>query len=162
MLKTAIILAGGFGSRLKSVVNDVPKPMALVKHKPFLHYQFQYLKHFGIQHVILSVGYLHQKVEAFFGTSYLGLTIEYALENQPLGTGGGIRLAIDLCKDEELLVLNGDSFFDINLSQFYNQHQQHQSQCSLALRKSTNASRFGTIETNAQHQIISFKEKTCQ
>ncbi len=160
MLKTAIILAGGFGTRLKSVVNDVPKPMALVNNKPFLHYQLLYLKHFGIEKIIFSVGYLHHKVEEFFGEKYLGLTIQYALEKEPLGTGGGIRLAIELSEDENVLVLNGDSFFDCDLNLFHKQHQDYTANCSLALRKTANASRFGTIEINDQHQIISFKEKT--
>ncbi len=159
MLETALILAGGFGTRLQSLVNDVPKPMAPILNKPFLHYQIQYLKHFGIKKIIFSVGYLHQIIENYFGKQFLDLDISYVLEEEPLGTGGGIRLALNACKDEEVLILNGDSFFDCDLLSFYQFHQKNQSLISLALRQVDNASRFGTIETNPQHKIISFKEK---
>jgi D-glycero-alpha-D-manno-heptose 1-phosphate guanylyltransferase len=134
--------------------------MALVNNLPFLHYQLLYLKHFGFENIIFSTGYLHHKIEEFFGDNYLGLSIIYAIEKEPMGTGGGIRMAIELSNDDEVLVLNGDSFFDCDLNKFYQLHQMLQSQCSLALRKTTNASRFGTIQINSQHQIVSFKEKT--
>lgn len=159
MLQSALILAGGFGTRLQSIVNDVPKPMAPILNKPFLQYQIRYLKHFGIKKIIFSVGYLHQIIENYFGKHFLGIDISYVLEEEPLGTGGGIRLALNACTDEDVLVLNGDSFFDCDLLSLYQFHQKNHSPISLALRQVDNASRFGTIETNPQHKIISFKEK---
>lgn len=160
MLHTAVILAGGFGTRLQSVVNDVPKPMAPVNGEPFLSYQLNYLKHFGIKKVILSVGYLAEKITAFYGNNYNGLELSYVTEDTPLGTGGGIRLALEQSPDRMLLVLNGDSFFDVDLHEFYNLHTQESAQCSLALRKVENAARYGTVETDTHNRITSFQEKS--
>lgn len=160
MVKTAIILAGGFGTRLKSVVTDLPKPMAPVNGEPFLNYQLNYLRFYGIKRVIFSLGYLPEKIETYYKTNYRGIEISYVIEKEPLGTGGGIRFAMSKCIDPLVLVLNGDSFFDINLTDFYEQHQNQKSQISLSLRTVSDSSRYGTIETNTEHRIISFEEKT--
>ena len=160
MIETAIILAGGFGTRLQTVVNDLPKPMAPVNGEPFLNYQLNYLRFYGIKRVILSVGYLAEKIQSFYKNEYRGTEISYVTENSPLGTGGGIRLALEQCKDEIALVLNGDSFFDIDLKKFYALHQQEKAEMSLSLRRVNDASRYGTIETENDHRINSFKEKT--
>ena len=162
MLQTAIILAGGHGTRLQAVVSDVPKPMALVNSEPFLTYQFKYLKHYGIQRVILSVGYLAEKIQDYFGNRYQDIEIEYVREKEALGTGGGIRLAMNNAQDDDLLVLNGDSFFDVNLQEFSQQHQMAGSEVSLALRLVEDAARYGTIETDTMHKVIQFKEKSNQ
>lgn len=159
MLTEAIILAGGFGTRLQTVVNDVPKPMAPVNNEPFLNYIFKYLKHFGITHVVLSTGYLADKISDYYKNEYLGIKISYTKEISPLGTGGGIRLAMEKCNTENVLVLNGDSFFDVNLNHYYNQHVTCKSNCSLALRNVENASRYGTINLGNNHAILGFKEK---
>lgn len=160
MLETAIILAGGFGTRLQSVVTDLPKPMAPVNGEPFLNYQLNYLKFYGVKRVIFSLGYLSEKIETYYKTNYKGIEISSVIEKEPLGTGGGIRLALSNCADSVALVLNGDSFFDINLADFYSQHLNQKSQISLSLRNVHDSSRYGTIETNFEHRIISFKEKT--
>lgn len=160
MITSAIILAGGFGTRLQSVVNDLPKPMAPINGEPFLNYQLNYLKHYGIKNVILSVGYLSEKIKAFYGTNFNGLTIDYVVEETPLGTGGGIRLALEKCTEPLAFVLNGDSLFDVDLIKFYDLHIQNRSQISLALRKVNNSSRYGTIEKNKENIISSFKEKS--
>lgn len=158
MLKEAIILAGGFGTRLQSVVNDVPKPMAPINHEPFLNYVFDYLKHYHIEHVVLSTGYLADKITDYYKNQFNGISISYTKEMNPLGTGGGIRLAMEQCTKKDILVLNGDSFFDINLNRYYNQHTSFHSDCSLALRKVNNAARYGTIKLGNGF-IKSFKEK---
>ncbi len=162
MLNTAIILAGGFGTRLQSVVTDVPKPMAPINNLPFLNYQFNYLKHFGIQKVILSVGYLSEKITEFYKNNFNGMDIDYSIEDDPMGTGGGIRLAMEKCKSKSVLVLNGDSFFDINLNSFFHQHHTYKSDCSLSLRRVENAARYGTIKLGNYGVISSFKEKDGQ
>lgn len=159
MQKNAIILAGGFGTRLQTIVSDLPKPMAPVNGEPFLNYQLRYLKHFGIKKVILSVGHLAEKIQDHYGTFFNGLEISYAIETTPLGTGGGIRLALEHCTDKDPLVLNGDSFFDIDLRHFSDRHRIEASQISLALRKVKDAARYGTIETDTDNRIISFREK---
>lgn len=159
MLETAIILAGGFGTRLQSVVADVPKPMAPINNIPFLNYQLNYLKHFGIKYVVLSVGYLAEKISSYYGAEFNGLKISYVSEAIPLGTGGGIRLAMEQCSDADILTLNGDSFFDVDLNLFYEQHVKSGSQSSLALRQVDDAARYGTIITDPNQRIISFREK---
>ena len=160
MTETAIILAGGFGTRLQSVVSDLPKPMAPVNGVPFLNYQLDYLKSAGIKKVVVSIGYLSDRVKEYYGAEHKGLSITYVVEHTPLGTGGGIRLAMQQCTDRDVLVLNGDSFFDIPLHQFYAWHITGQAQYSLALRKVPNASRYGKIETDSSGRVISFKEKS--
>lgn len=160
MLQEAIILAGGFGTRLKTVVSDVPKPMAPVNDKPFLDYHFKYLAHFGIKKIVLSVGYLSEKIIENYGSNFNGIEIAFAIEKEPLGTGGGIKMALQQCTAPEVLVLNGDSFFDIDLRSFYDKHSDGISDCSLALRRVSNASRYGTITLDEFDLIEDFKEKT--
>lgn len=160
MIKEAIILAGGFGTRLQSVVADRPKPMALVCDKPFLHYLFQYLKHYKIQKVILSVGHKAEMIQEYFGEKYDEIIIDYAVEKEPMGTGGGIRMAMEKCNEKEVLVLNGDSFFDINLISFYNFYINQQSDVALAVRHIEDSSRYGTIQLNDSNRINLFTEKT--
>lgn len=159
MLKEAIILAGGFGTRLQSVVSDVPKPMAPVNGEPFLNYVFSYLKYYGIQSVVLSTGYLANKISSYYQNDYSSIGIQYTKEETPLGTGGGIRLAMEKCKSKDVLVLNGDSFFDVNLNVYYQQHGSFHSDCSLALRKVENAARYGTIKSGDMSVIKAFREK---
>ena len=109
-----IVLAGGLGTRLRGVINDLPKPMAMINGKPFLHYLFLYLTQQKIKKAVLSVGYKAAVIEAYFGDKYLDVQIEYCREPEPLGTGGGIKKAFEQVTDYAF-VLNGDTFFDINL-----------------------------------------------
>lgn len=159
MLETAIILAGGFGTRLKTVVSDLPKPMAPINGDPFLDYQLRYLKHAGIRQAIISVGHLAEKIQDHYGVHFNGLDIRYVRESTPLGTGGGIRLALEACADKNALVLNGDSFFDVDLKHFHDRHAAGGAQISLALRKVSDAARYGTIERDKTERIVSFREK---
>ena len=159
MLKEAIILAGGFGTRLQAVVSDVPKPMAPINNEPFLNYVFDYLLHYKIEHVVLSTGYLADKISDYYNNEYRGIKISYTKEETPLGTGGGIRLAMTKCYTSDVLVLNGDSFFDVNITDHFNNHILKQSDCSLALRKVDNAARYGTILLGIENAIETFKEK---
>jgi D-glycero-alpha-D-manno-heptose 1-phosphate guanylyltransferase len=159
LLKEAIILAGGFGTRLQAVVSDVPKPMAPINNEPFLNYVFDYLLHYKIEHVVLSTGYLADKISDYYKNEYRGIKISYTKEETPLGTGGGIRLAMTKCYTSDVLVLNGDSFFDVNITDHFNNHISKQADCSLALRKVFNASRYGTILLGIENAIETFKEK---
>ena len=159
MLNTAIILAGGMGTRLKTIISDLPKPMAPIMNVPFLTYQLNYLKYFGIKKVIFSVGYLSEKIIAHYNQSFENISIEYSIEKNPLGTGGGIRMAMSNLNEDLVLILNGDSFFDLNLEQFYNLHLEQKAEFSLALRYVNNSERYGNIEFNSSHQITSFIEK---
>lgn len=159
MIKEAIILAGGFGTRLQNVISDLPKPMAPVNGQPFLNYQLRYLKHYGVKKVVLAVGHLHDKITSYYKFHFEGIDIDYSVEKEALGTGGGIRLALEKCNENTVLVLNGDSFFDMDLTHFYNQHITHAGNYSLALLKVPNAARYGTIDFGKGHRIASFTEK---
>lgn len=153
----AIILAGGLGTRLRSVIADLPKPMAEINGKPFLHYVFLYLKKEKISEAVLAVGYQSHIIESHFGNRYLGVNIQYSREDKPLGTGGGIKRAFELVKDHAY-VLNGDTFFDIDLSLLQDFHFDHSADISLALKPMKNFDRYGTVEL-ADNRIVSFHEK---
>lgn len=168
MTTTAIILAGGFGTRLRSVVSEVPKPMAPVNGWPFLVYQMRYLKNQGVKHVILSLGYMPEVIINYFGNKFEGLSISYVREDSPLGTGGGIRLAMLSCQEKDVIVLNGDSFFDVDLREMSSFYDDQHLEFILASRKVDDASRYGTLEVSGEMirgrdgvftAITSFREK---
>jgi len=159
MIKEAVILAGGLGTRLKSVIKDIPKPMAEVCGKPFLCYILDFTIKNGIEKVILSVGYKWKVIKNFFGSQYKNLKLEYAVENTLLGTGGGLKNALKYVNEEEVFVLNGDTFFDIDLNLFYNLHKSKNSKLSIALKKMENTERYGAVEINENNRIVSFLEK---
>ncbi len=98
MTGEAIILAGGLGTRLKEVVPDTPKSMALINGRPFLEYQLDYLDRWGLRRVILSVGYGKEKIQDHFGGQYKSLQIAYSVEEEPLGTGGAIIRCFTACR----------------------------------------------------------------
>jgi D-glycero-alpha-D-manno-heptose 1-phosphate guanylyltransferase len=109
-IEEAVILCGGLGTRLRSVVADVPKPMAVVAGRPFLEYLLGYLRREGVRTAILSVGYKRDVISDHFGSGWNGMEIRYAVEEAPMGTGGGARLGLALASSEHVLLLNGDSF----------------------------------------------------
>lgn len=111
----AIILAGGFGTRLRSVVSDVPKPMAPVAGRPFLEILLQTLASKGVDRTVLSLGYMSDVISNHFGSEFCGMTIDYVVESSPLGTGGAIRLAMDACEQDAVFAFNGDTFLDVDL-----------------------------------------------
>jgi D-glycero-alpha-D-manno-heptose 1-phosphate guanylyltransferase len=154
----AIILAGGLGTRLRSVIQDLPKPMAPVNGKPFLHYIFQYLKQEQIKEAILSVGYKHEVIEEFFGNEYLGIKIQYSVEEEPLGTGGGIKQAFDLINGHAY-VLNGDTFFGLNLLTLQEFYFESKSDIVLAIKPLENFDRYGTVQMDEAYRITKFEEK---
>src|SRR5439155_1524423 len=122
---------------------------------PFLDYLVKYLHHYSIEKIVLSVGHLSEKIISHYGDKFI-----YSIEKEPMGTGGGIRLAMEKCTSTDILVLNGDSFFDVDLRIFYNKHTDAVSDMSLALRKVENAGRYGTLQLGEMDVIKEFKEKT--
>jgi len=158
MITEAIILAGGFGTRLQKVVSDLPKPMAPINGRPFLEYQLNYLATFGIKRVIFAVGYLAETISEHFGEIFNGIEIDYAYEQNPLGTGGGILNAFHKRHTDELIVLNGDTLFEININDFYEMHAKNNSVFSLALRELDSVDRFGSVVTQ-KNIITKFAEK---
>lgn len=113
----AILLAGGFGTRLRHVVSDVPKPMAPVAGRPFLDILLSSLANKGFDRVILSVGFMAEKISQYFGDQFKGMALDYAVEEQPLGTGGGVRLAMTKVSSDHVFVFNGDTFLDLEVDQ---------------------------------------------
>ena len=152
-----IILAGGLGTRLRSVIDDLPKAMAPVNGKPFLHYIFQYLVRQNVAQVVLSVGYRRQAIHNFFGDEYLGIRVRYAIEEEPLGTGGGIKKAFMQVNDFAF-VLNGDTFFDVDLNELAVFHEDTKADISLSLKPMKNFDRYGTVQLQNE-RIIQFDEK---
>ena len=116
----AIVLAGGLGTRLRSVIQDVPKPMAPINGKPFLAFVLEYLKEQGITEVILSVSYKYELIQEYFKDELQGLKIIYNVEKELLGTGGAIKDSLKFIKDEAY-VLNGDTFFEDYYNKINNQ-----------------------------------------
>lgn len=144
----AVVLAGGFGTRLKSCIDNIPKPLAPINGKPFLYYLLDYLYANGIHRVVISTGYLAEKIEEAIGSSYRGMTVEYSVEDTPLGTGGGIKKALRKCTDEYVVVCNGDSFFDVDLFEMRNFHFKSGRPITLAAKFIENAYRSGLLEFN--------------
>lgn len=157
-----IILAGGLGTRLRSVVSEVPKCMAPVADKPFLWYLLKYLTRFDINRVILSVGYLREVIFKWIDEvkDEFPFEFDYAIEKQPLGTGGGIKLSLEKANDERVFVLNGDTFFDVDLMQLYDAHMIGKKAITLALKPMKRFDRYGTVNMEPiTGTILSFNEK---
>lgn len=159
MIKEAIILAGGLGTRLRSVVSDIPKCMAPVNGKPFLHYLITFLQKNGIEKIILSVGYLYEPIEQFLKTHYEDFDYKLSIESTPLGTGGGIKLACKLASEKNVLICNGDTLFDINVAELSEFHNLHQAECTLSLKPMQDSNRYGVVEIDKDGAITAFKEK---
>lgn len=159
MTTEAIILAGGMGKRLQSILPDVAKPMALVNGKPFLSYLIDYIRNRGITRIILSVGYKYQDILSFYGERHQDVDLIYSIEDEPLGTGGGILGAMEHVTTDEVLVLNGDTMYRIGLGPFEDFHRSRDSLLSIALRFQGETGRYGQVEMDVQHRITGFIEK---
>jgi len=155
-----LILAGGFGTRLKEIVSDRPKPMIFIADRPFLEYLILQLKRYGLADIVLCIGYLGEQIQEYFNDgSRWGIRISYSYEKEPLGTGGAIKLAQGLIKEENFLVMNGDSFLDVDLNMLTNYHLKRQALVTIALIKVEDPERYGAVELNENGEIKSFVEK---
>lgn len=159
MIKQAIILAGGLGTRLRSVVSELPKCMASVAGKPFLHYGIAHLQKEGIQQFIFSVGYKSESIISFVKENLPGNNFQFSIEEEPLGTGGAIQLAIGKSAEKNMIVCNGDTLFNVHVNELNNFHEQHNSDCTLCLKPMNNFDRYGVVQLDNNNLIISFKEK---
>ncbi len=154
-----IILAGGLGTRLRSVVSDLPKCMAPVNGKPFLSYVIDYFQQHEINDFIFSLGYKHERIEEYLNNQYSAINIQYSIEKEQLGTGGAIKKACALVKDKNVFITNGDTLFKVNISSLQDFHEQKNADCTLALKPMKNFDRYGVIELNEDDSIKSFNEK---
>jgi D-glycero-alpha-D-manno-heptose 1-phosphate guanylyltransferase len=160
-VELAVILAGGLGKRLRSMVADVPKPMAPINGRPFLEYQLDYWISQGIREFILSVGYLKNIIIDHFGKEYCGAKMNYINEEMPLGTGGGLLTAINnISSDQPFLVLNGDTFFKVPLRALMDFHKKNSSSLTFSLFRTNEFQRYLGIIISPEGEIISFRDKT--
>jgi D-glycero-alpha-D-manno-heptose 1-phosphate guanylyltransferase len=159
MIKEAIILAGGLGTRLKKEVPNQPKCMAPVADRPFLFYVINYLRSQGIEKFIFATGYMHEVIEEYLNTQLSTLDYQCSVEEEPLGTGGAIQLALSKATGQDLVIANGDTLYKIDLHKASLFHLQNQAECTILLKPMLNFDRYGVVETNADKLVDSFKEK---
>lgn len=148
-----IILAGGLGTRLRSVVHEIPKCAAPVNGRPFLAFLLDWLTMYPVDHVVFSVGYLKEQVIEFVQKNEWPFSYDFAVEDTPLGTGGGIRLALSLCRNDHVLVVNGDTFYPIDLDRM-----PCNGAATLALKPMRDFDRYGSV-TLSGAQVTGFHEK---
>lgn len=159
MIKEAIILAGGLGTRLRSAVPDLPKCMAPVAGQPFILYLMKYLKRQSVESFIFSLGYKSEIIKEYLEKTFPKTLFTFVVEDEPLGTGGAIKLACDVALETDVIVLNGDTLFEIDVQKVAAFHQQHHAICTLSLKPMHNFDRYGVVEINKENAIQSFKEK---
>jgi D-glycero-alpha-D-manno-heptose 1-phosphate guanylyltransferase len=160
--KDCIILAGGMGTRLQSVVSDKPKCLADINGKPFLAHLSRYLRHYHFCKVVFAVGYMKELVIDYVmqHRDEFPFAFDFAEENEPLGTGGAIINAMPYCNTDDVFVINGDTFFDVDLDAMLAYQQLKMADCTLALKPMTNADRYGLVHLNDEGMITAFQEKT--
>lgn len=152
-----IILAGGLGTRLRAVVPDVPKPMAPVAGKPFLALLLRGLALQGVKRVIISMGYKAEAISNYFGTQFDGMELVYSMEDIPLGTGGALRSAFSLCHKDHVLVMNGDTYLDLNICMLENTWQRKRRPLIVA-QEVMDTARYGRLEIK-DGRVVDFGEK---
>lgn len=158
----AVLLVGGLGTRLRPVVGAVPKPLASVGNRPFLELLIRQLRHQGIRHLVLCTGYLAQDIENELGDGWgWDMAIEYSREDRPLGTAGAVKLAEPLLRDgSDFLVMNGDSFMEINFRELIEFHRRCGGVASMAVLRLKNDKRYGTVRVAADGSVVGFTEKS--
>ena len=159
MIKEAIILAGGFGTRLRDAIPDLPKCMAPVNGRPFLFYVINYLRSQGIEKFIFSLGYKHEVISEYLQTDFPTLDFQCLVEKEPLGTGGAILASCYKASEKTVLVVNGDTIFKVDLEKAFADHLEHNSDCTLLLKPMETFDRYGVVELNEDDSIKSFEEK---
>jgi D-glycero-alpha-D-manno-heptose 1-phosphate guanylyltransferase len=167
-MKEAIILAGGFGTRLQSVIQDIPKPMSPIGGKPFLGFLLEQLLLSGFSRTVLSVGYRHEVISRYFGGSFGAMQLDYCVEDTPLGTGGAIAKALQQTVSDDVLAVNGDSILLASLERFYDFHcarglftpanPSNFRPVSIALKAEKNFDRYGSVTLDG-NRIVHFEEK---
>ena len=158
-IKECIILAGGLGTRLRSEVADLPKCMAPVAGKPFLHWVIAHLTAQKITSFVFSLGYMYEIIEEYIQLNHPHLKVKFSVENEPLGTGGAIKLALNLCEEKNVMVVNGDTLFETDNNALWEEHNKNNSACSLSLKPMRHFERYGAVTINESKIITAFTEK---
>lgn len=159
---TAVLLVGGKGTRLRSVVASAPKPLAAVGNQSFLELLVRQLRSQGVRRLVMCSGYMAEQIESTFGNgSAWDVEIEYSREDQPLGTGGAVKHAQPLLQDaSDFLVMNGDSFLEMDVRELVRFHRAHKAFASMAVVRVENAARYGTVNLDSNGKVAGFLEKT--
>jgi mannose-1-phosphate guanylyltransferase len=155
----AIVLCGGAGTRLRSVTGDAPKSLATIGDRPFLEILINQLRRHGFEHVILAVGYQRDLIQSHFDSRAHDMSLEYSIESTPLGTGGALRNAVDFVKSESVLIMNGDSYTDADLSGFVAGHRESQADLSVLVVPTDGRLDCGLVSVNPDGKVMGFKEK---
>lgn len=158
MKREAVILAGGLGTRLKNVVDDLPKSLAPVAGQPFLSYILESLLKASFTRVVLAAGYKHQAIIERYGDDYKGMNIEYSVEDEPLGTGGALFKASALISARYFFVFNGDTFFNTDIAGFENFFNKGKCDMAVSLKPMKDFKRYGSVTLEGE-RILSFNEK---
>jgi D-glycero-alpha-D-manno-heptose 1-phosphate guanylyltransferase len=158
----AVLLVGGMGTRLRSVISSVPKPMAPLGERSFLELLVRQLRAQGVRKIVMCTGYLAEQVEKEFGDgSNLGVEIRYSRETSSLGTAGAVKLAKGLLSEtDDFLVMNGDSFLEMDIADFLSFHRERGGIATIAVRRVSDSGRYGSVDTAADGRIVNFAEKT--
>jgi D-glycero-alpha-D-manno-heptose 1-phosphate guanylyltransferase len=153
----AVVLAGGLGTRLRQLVPDWPKPMAPVAGRPFLEILLTDLAKKGFRRVVLSIGFMAEKIQSHFQDEFAGMELAYAVEPTPLGTGGGVRLALDQCEGDPVFVFNGDTYLDLEVAAVARQWQNCRNTIIIG-REVDDTARYGRLITK-EGRVTGFSEK---
>lgn len=156
---TAVILAGGLGTRLRTVIGNSQKVMANVGSKPFLEHILNQVSEAGISNAVLCTGFMSEQVQDHFGEKYGEINLKYSVEHLLLGTGGALRFAMSQVQSDPFLVMNGDSHCDANLEEFFEAHVKNKANVSLMLVEVPDTQRYGRVDFNDKFQITNFEEK---
>jgi D-glycero-alpha-D-manno-heptose 1-phosphate guanylyltransferase len=159
ILKEAIVLAGGLGTRLRSAVPDLPKCMAPVGGRPFIEYVTDHFRRAGIERFVFALGYKSAAFDDFFRRQFPDGGYAVSIEEQPLGTGGAIRQACTLARERTVLILNGDTFFRIGTRELAAAHDARRADCTICLKPMRDFDRFGAVELDGKQRVSHFREK---
>jgi len=156
---TAVILAGGLGTRLRPVVGENPKVLASVRNRPFLAYLLEQIAQANIRHAVLCIGYRGDQVRSVLGDTYAGIRLVYSQESSPLGTAGALRLAMPLLQSDPILVMNGDSLCEADFQAFGAWHLTRTADATLLLTQVPDTRRFGRVQVDEEGRVLAFEEK---
>ena len=159
MIREAIILSGGLGTRLREAVPELPKSMAPVAGVPFIRFVVEHLAAGGIERFVFSLGYKHEVISDFIEREFPELEVVFVVEDEPLGTGGAIARSARECKEENVIIANGDTLFKVNTRQLGDFHLKNNAECTLTLKPMRNFDRYGVVLLNKDSYVQSFLEK---